>query len=40
MERKGWIVAKWETAEDWNRGFKYYWLTPASEKQLVHEKSR
>ena len=40
MERKGWIVAKWEIAKDRNREFKYYRLTPAGKKQLVREKSR
>jgi PadR family transcriptional regulator PadR len=40
MERKGWVVAKWETAKDRNREFKYYRLTPAGKKQLVREQSR
>jgi PadR family transcriptional regulator PadR len=40
MERKGWIVAKWEMAKDQNREFKYYRLTPAGKKQLVREQSR
>jgi PadR family transcriptional regulator PadR len=40
MERKGWIVAKWEIAKDRNREFKYYRLTPAGKKQLVREQSR
>lgn len=40
MERKGWIVAKWETAKGGNREFKYYRLTAAGKKQLVREKSR
>jgi PadR family transcriptional regulator, regulatory protein PadR len=40
MERKGWLVAKWETAKDRNREFKYYRLTPAGKKQLVREESR
>jgi PadR family transcriptional regulator, regulatory protein PadR len=40
MERKGWIVAKWEMAKDRNREFKYYRLTPAGKKQLVREQSR
>jgi PadR family transcriptional regulator, regulatory protein PadR len=40
MERKGWIVAKWETPRDRNREFKYYRLTPAGRKQLVREESR
>jgi len=40
MERKGWITSKWELAKDRNREFKYYRLTPAGRKQLVHEESR
>jgi PadR family transcriptional regulator, regulatory protein PadR len=40
MERKGWIVAKWEMAKNRNREFKYYRLTPAGRKQLVREQSR
>jgi PadR family transcriptional regulator, regulatory protein PadR len=40
MERKGWIVAKWEMAKDRNREFKYYRLTPVGKKQLRREKSR
>ena len=40
MERKGWIVAKWEMAKDRNREFKYYRLTPGGKKQLVREQSR
>src|SRR5271168_3061596 len=40
IERKGWIVAKWEMAKDRNREFKYYRLTPAGKKQLVREQSR
>jgi PadR family transcriptional regulator, regulatory protein PadR len=40
MERKGWIVAKWEMAKDRNREFKYYRLTAAGKKQLVREESR
>jgi PadR family transcriptional regulator PadR len=40
MERKGWIVAKWEMAKDRNREFKYYRLTPAGKNRLVCEQSR
>src|ERR1700674_2238275 len=40
MERKGWIAAKWETAKDRNREFKYYRLTPAGRKQLGREESK
>ncbi len=40
MERKGWIVAKWETARARNREFKYYRLTPAGRKQLAQQESK
>jgi PadR family transcriptional regulator PadR len=40
MERKGWIIAKWEMTKERNREFKYYRLTPAGRKQLVREESR
>lgn len=40
MERKGWIIAKWEMAKERNRELKYYRLTPAGRKQLVREESR
>jgi PadR family transcriptional regulator PadR len=40
MERKGWIVAKWELAKERNREFKYYRLTAAGRKQLLHEESK
>lgn len=40
MERKGWISAKWETAPDRNREFKYYRLTPAGRKQLASKQSQ
>jgi PadR family transcriptional regulator, regulatory protein PadR len=40
LQRKGWIVAKWETAKDRNREFKYYRLTPAGRKQLAAEESK
>jgi transcriptional regulator len=40
MEKKGWIVAKWETAPDRNREFKYYRLTAEGKKQLVVEESQ
>ena len=38
LERKGWVVSKWETAKDGNREFKYYRLTPAGRKQLARGK--
>jgi PadR family transcriptional regulator PadR len=40
MERKGWIIAKWEMAKKRNRELKYYRLTPVGRKQLVREESR
>jgi PadR family transcriptional regulator, regulatory protein PadR len=40
LERKGWIVSKWETAPDRNREFKYYRLTPSGRRQLVAEESK
>jgi PadR family transcriptional regulator PadR len=40
LERKGWVVSKWETARDRNRQFKYYRLTPAGRKQLAVEESK
>src|SRR5690349_4401082 len=40
LERKGWVVSKWEQAKDRNREFKYYRLTPAGRKQLVAEESK
>jgi len=40
MERKGWVVAKWEMAKERKRELKYYRLTPAGRKQLVREESR
>jgi len=40
LERKGWLVSKWETAKDRNRQFKYYRLTPLGKKQLAREESK
>src|SRR5499427_5606082 len=40
LERKGLITAKWETAKDRNREFKYYRLTAAGKKQLSAEQSK
>ncbi len=40
LERKGWISAKWETAKDRNRQFKYYRLTPEGRKKLLAEESK
>jgi len=40
LERRGWVMSKWETAPDRNREFKYYRLTPAGRKQLAREESK
>jgi transcriptional regulator len=40
LEEKGWVTSKWETAPDRNREFKYYRLTAAGKKQLLHEESK
>jgi PadR family transcriptional regulator, regulatory protein PadR len=40
LERRGWVTAKWETAKDRNREFKYYRLTLAGKKQLAAEESK
>jgi PadR family transcriptional regulator len=40
MERKGWLIAKWEMAKERKREFKYYRLTLAGRKQLAREESK
>lgn len=40
LERKGLVSSKWEMANDRNREFKYYRLTPAGRKQLAREESK
>ena len=40
LERKGFVDARWETAPDRNREFKYYSLTDAGRKQLVQAESK
>src|SRR6185369_5744143 len=40
LEKRGWVVSKWETAPDRNREFKYYRLTEKGRKQLVAEESQ
>jgi DNA-binding PadR family transcriptional regulator len=40
MERKGWIISKWEMAKERNREYKYYRLTSAGRKQLAREESK
>src|SRR5262250_2615621 len=40
MERKGWIVSKWEIGKDRNREFRYYRLTAEGKKQLLSKESK
>ncbi len=40
LDRKGWVSAKWETAKERNREYKYYRLTAAGKKQLAAEESK
>jgi transcriptional regulator len=40
LERKGWVAAKWETAKDRNREFKYYRLTATGKRRLAVEESK
>jgi len=40
LERRGWVVSRWEAAPDRNREFKYYRLTEKGKKQLVLEESQ
>lgn len=40
LERRGWVVSKWEMASDRNREFKYYRLTEKGRKQLIVEESQ
>ncbi len=40
LERRGWVVSKWETAPDRNREFKYYRLTDKGRKQFLVEESQ
>jgi len=40
LEKRGWVVSKWETAPDRNREFKYYQLTEKGRKQLTVEESQ
>jgi transcriptional regulator len=39
LERKGWLVGKWESL-DARRDFKYYRLSAAGKKQLAVEESK
>ncbi len=40
LEKRRWVVSKWETGPDQNREFKYYRLTAEGKKQLVVEESQ
>src|SRR5271156_5677209 len=40
MERKGWINAKWEVAQEGKREYKFYRLTKAGHAQLATQESR
>ena len=40
LERRGWVVSRWEAAPDQNRELKYYRLTEKGKKQLVLEESK
>src|SRR6185312_3157498 len=40
LEKRGWVISKWETAPDRNREFKYYRLTDKGRKQLAVEESQ
>lgn len=40
LGKRRWVSAKWETAPDRNREFKYYSLTEKGRKQLVEEESQ
>lgn len=40
LEKRGWVVSKWEMAPDRNREFKYYRLTEKGRKQLLVEESQ
>ena len=39
LEKAGWLAAEWKTSEA-NRRAKYYRVTPAGRKQLVHEQNK
>jgi len=40
LEKRGWVVSKWEMLSDRNREFKYYRLTEKGRKQLRIEESQ
>src|SRR5262245_14947995 len=39
LERRGWLVAKWQSGDS-DREFKYYRLPPLGKKQLAAEESK
>lgn len=40
LEKRRWVVSKWEVGEGTNREFKYYRLTATGKKQLLTEESK
>jgi PadR family transcriptional regulator, regulatory protein PadR len=40
LEKKGWLVSKWDAHREHNRECKYYRLTPAGRKQLTASQSK
>ncbi len=40
LERRGWVVSKWETPKGGRREFKYYRLTRGGKRQLTAEPSK
>src|ERR1700681_5050773 len=40
LEKRGWVVSKWETAPDRKREFKYYRLTDKGKKRFVVEEAQ
>jgi PadR family transcriptional regulator PadR len=40
LESKGWLTAKWESAANQKREFKFYRLTPAGKKHLTAQDSK
>jgi len=40
LEKRGWLAAKWETAKERKREYKYYRLTTAGRKQMIAEESK
>jgi PadR family transcriptional regulator PadR len=40
LQRDGFIASKWDKAPDKKRELKYYRLTPAGRRRLVHQESR